>query len=405
MKEENANMAARYEREIPEGYEARIEGNKVIIELKESEDERIRKWLIEMVEEVRKANPTNAEHNEKCSEAIAYLEKLKDLTKEGIIKQLEEEFYACGTTPKWFHDTVQGAINHGRADALSKFNAVPSVVSDELRRQERETAISQLKHLNDVYIGEEKQKEQKPAKEDEIDYDLGREIGIDAGIGLCKSAEWSEEDNKALNRAINICKNDFGEDSETAKFLKSLPERFNLPPKQEWSEEDEETLKDIINSVNGFDATTGTFSQNLKRHKKKIKWLKSLRPQPKQEWSEEEKKELDSIIDDYEKAAKSFCGYDGKIMFLKAIRNGEYGLSKKEKEWIRQNGRLDVCYNPEKYGLCYKIKWNEEDEKHKQAIIDAIQIVMAECGDSESIEKYQEDINWFELFYNKLKKS
>lgn len=28
--------------EIPEGYEARIEGNKVIVELKESEDKRIR---------------------------------------------------------------------------------------------------------------------------------------------------------------------------------------------------------------------------------------------------------------------------------------------------------------------------------------------------------------------------
>lgn len=41
----NANMASRYEHEIPEGYEARIEGNKVIIEL-ESEDERIRREII-----------------------------------------------------------------------------------------------------------------------------------------------------------------------------------------------------------------------------------------------------------------------------------------------------------------------------------------------------------------------
>ena len=90
-------------------------------------------------------------------------------------------------------------------------------------------------------------------------------------------------------------------------------------------------------------------------------------------------KVLNSIIDDYEAAAKSFCGYEGKIMLLKAIRNGEYGLSKQE--------------------------WSEKDEKHKQAIIDAIQIVMEECGDAESIGKYEEDINWFELFYNKLKNS
>ena len=44
-------------------------------ELKDSEDEKIRKWLIEMVEEVRKANPTNESHNGNCSDAIAWLEK------------------------------------------------------------------------------------------------------------------------------------------------------------------------------------------------------------------------------------------------------------------------------------------------------------------------------------------
>ena len=136
----------------------------------------------------------------------AYLEKLKDLTKEGIIKQLEEEFYACGTTPKWFHDTVQGAINYGRADALSKFNAVPSVVSDELRRQEIETAISQLKHLNDVYIGDEKQKEQKPA-------------------------EWSDKDEKMLNLAVEMVKDSktFASSGitkfEVAYFLKSFKDK------------------------------------------------------------------------------------------------------------------------------------------------------------------------------------
>ena len=36
---EQINMAAHYEHEIPEGYEARIEGNKVVIERKESEFE------------------------------------------------------------------------------------------------------------------------------------------------------------------------------------------------------------------------------------------------------------------------------------------------------------------------------------------------------------------------------
>lgn len=51
------------------------EFERIFPELKESEDEEIRKWLIEMVEVVRKANPTNADHNGMCSEAVAWLEK------------------------------------------------------------------------------------------------------------------------------------------------------------------------------------------------------------------------------------------------------------------------------------------------------------------------------------------
>ena len=249
-----------------------VEALKTLVpELRESEDERIRKWLIEMVEEVRKANPTNAEHNEKCSEAIAYLEKLKDLTKEGIIKQLEEEFYACGTTPKWFHDTVQGAINHGRADALSKFNAVPSVVSDELRRQERETAISQLKHLNDVYIGDEKQKEQEPSQYD-IDIlekhitkdsisELAHTVIIRNGWEIVeqeqKPSEWSEEDLSFLQRISSVIQwaacctekyriiNTDGA-SELQTWLQDLPNRFALQKSAEWSEEDEAAFGDLM---------------------------------------------------------------------------------------------------------------------------------------------------------------
>lgn len=59
-------------------------------ELAESEDERIRKWLIEMVEEFRKLNPTNAEHNGNCSEAIAYLEKQKE--QKPVQSDVEKEY-------------------------------------------------------------------------------------------------------------------------------------------------------------------------------------------------------------------------------------------------------------------------------------------------------------------------
>ena len=47
--------------------------------------------------------------------------------------------------------------------------------------------------------------------------------------------------------------------------------------------------------------------------------------------------------------------------------------SEEEKERIRQNGRLDVCYNPEKYGLCNKTEWSEEDEEELQNAIDCLE--------------------------------
>ncbi len=58
--------------EIPEGYEARIEGNKVILEPKESEDEKIRKQLIGFF------SGRYALCNINAKEAIAYLEKQKE---------------------------------------------------------------------------------------------------------------------------------------------------------------------------------------------------------------------------------------------------------------------------------------------------------------------------------------
>ena len=58
--------------EIPEGYEARIEGNKVVLEPKESEDERIRKHIIDIIKDNAKSKCIP------CDAEIAYLERLKE---------------------------------------------------------------------------------------------------------------------------------------------------------------------------------------------------------------------------------------------------------------------------------------------------------------------------------------
>ena len=60
--------------EIPEGYEARIEGNKIILELKESEDERIRKNIICWLKNIEGQTIPINEYNS----ALAWLERQKE---------------------------------------------------------------------------------------------------------------------------------------------------------------------------------------------------------------------------------------------------------------------------------------------------------------------------------------
>lgn len=139
-----------------------------------------------------------------------------------------------------------------------------------------------------------------------------------------KPAEWSEKDNAAHIRILGAVGKAFmgvlptKPSEEDVRWLKTLPERFNLQPKQEQSEEEKERIRQ-----NGrLDVCYNPEKYGLCH---------------KTEWSEEEMKMLVSIIDDYETAAKSFCGHDGKIMFLKAIRDGEYGLSKQE--WSEEDKR------------------------------------------------------------------
>jgi len=102
-----------------------------------------------------------------------------------------------------------------------------------------------------------------------------------------KPAWWSEEDETMLERVIKFipqCMTAHGY-NEYINWLKSLKER--VQPEQEWSEEDEKCIRlstDIIDS-----ALRAGFCVQLDRDRC-VDWLKSLRPQntwkPSDEWIE-----------------------------------------------------------------------------------------------------------------------
>ena len=124
-----------------------------------------------------------------------------------------------------------------------------------------------------------------------------------------KSVEWSEEDEKMRNLAIDWAETISGQfsfvDMDSMDFrkiitwLKSLPERFNLQPKEEWNEEDEKMLnltKTQLRILQSHLSHTYSermsdmeYSSQLLQIEKCVSWLdirlKSLRPQPKKELS------------------------------------------------------------------------------------------------------------------------
>lgn len=95
-----------------------------------------------------------------------------------------------------------------------------------------------------------------------------------------KPAEWSEEDKRLLRTTLE-CLNYVSCQSKTSvvNWLKSLPERFNLQPKQEWSEEDEANFA----WFDKFFRAESVVANGRDIPQDKYLWFKSLRPHPKQE--------------------------------------------------------------------------------------------------------------------------
>lgn len=213
-------------------------------ELKESEDEKVRKWLISQLK--IKSDDTNSDLNIMINKAISWLEKQDEHAK--------------------FRDSIQ--------------------VGDNVTRNENGVLVN-LSRLNRVAKKDEKQGEQKPADKVEPKFKVGDVMrtlqeaanNITSGLPVVVSIDeeyyhctneliaikdqddyeyppmnraiaWSEEDEEFLRRAINATKDIY---PMTANWLKSLKDRFTWKP----SEEQIECLHDAINhyQTNGYPAS------------------------------------------------------------------------------------------------------------------------------------------------------
>jgi hypothetical protein len=198
--------------------------DEVFPELKESEDERIRKMLVEQMKRWKKcAEDNNVEQDVKdASAAIAYLEKQKE------------------QKPVISDEAIREGVAH--------FGITQYQIDYWLK-----------KHINVV--------DQKPVEciEDSVKFKEGFNAGRESGLrdgqkyvldnldsyGLCKPAEWSEEDLQHKSWILECLADgekkmpEYAEDFQAAyKWLKSLRYKPHWKP----SEEQMEALKLIVSN-------------------------------------------------------------------------------------------------------------------------------------------------------------
>ena len=234
-------------------------------ELAESEDERIRKTLIRFfanIKEISESGRTTwavrKEDAEMCKSFIAYLEKQKPVEWSEEDNIGWDEAFVCVT----------------RAERAAK---------NEEELQNAVTAEKWLKEIKFKYSVYPVKKEWSEGDKEKL-YQVIETILADKDVAL---------------REYPLCSTLHEAYDDMVTFLKSLPERFNLQPKQGWSEEDERMLSRCVKSIETSKqfADSGTFKE---AKDKETSWLKDLlnrfNLQPKQEWSEEDERDVAEYI-------------------------------------------------------------------------------------------------------------
>ena len=263
--------------EIPEGYEARIEGNKVVLVPKESEDEKIRKEMINFISQIKALSEHGCrtgwdirkEDAPKCERFLTYLEEHKESA-----WTEEDESFVKHILPR---------ILNPDGWTLDQVSADKKYLTEFIERQKRKFT-----------------KEQKPANNIKPKFKVGDRVN--------KNDREDEEYCILTITSVNIDEHcyvcnqcsviDF-EEQDLWHIVEQKP--------AEWSEDDEEMLRIISNRLDKFSewATEQGFPIDDPTMKQSpIAWLKSRRPQPHWKPSEEQMKAL-SFVKEYFKDVPS----------------------------------------------------------------------------------------------------
>ena len=329
----------------------------ILPQLAESEDERIRKNLIRMVQNVRNDSTEEGYYDIPFDNYLAYLEKqavkvgddgteVLKAYREGMNAGRKEmfdhpEYY--GLQPRRMYDYETGKMNPEWSD------------DDERIRKELIDGVRQIRCKNGIT------QEQMLAwleKQKPIELSVGNETMIEQIKFAVMQMPSDREDTKKECLAWLEKQKDFqakvkqrmeylwdklpdanrvNEGNYTPEELKTLGAYMELEmnfdkgseEKQkeqkptEWSEEDKHRCDDAIY----FLETAKNHYADTSEIELTIEWLKSLQPQAKQEWSEDDKFKLEDIITGID-VGIGFYEREGKhLNLLKAIIEA--------KEWLK----------------------------------------------------------------------
>lgn len=264
-KEANDKIAARFGTNV---------AKEIFTDLYESEDEKIRKAIIELVKQSSEILSKQNQNN-----MLTWLEK------QGYTKKDVDDAYLKGIC-----------------------NTKHELEKQDEQKPQRMVSAEAKEALYDKPTDEEMKELLR------TEYEKGRADTIAE-----MEKDWSEEDDVMINKLLAVVKLYYdrsGDDLDKQScisFLKSLKDKVQPQPKQEWSEEDEDDLNNIIwlcnNCINGSE-TTWIPSQAI-RIKSLIERIKdTVFLHPKQEWNEEDEKMVGNIRSIIEKYAFSQSAVD-----------------------------------------------------------------------------------------------
>lgn len=368
---------------IPEGYTARIDGNKVILEPKESEDERIRKELVAYLK------GEFAPGQELIKQWIAYLEKQKDASKaietvDRIDKYIDEHVANA-------HDMKDSNPDKkyysGWDDALGKMAGIlQDIYSNEKQKEQKQSCDNLDDEIHrffadciDVHEAKlygntservipvdcyemtarhfakwsEKQKEQKPLSTEETELNsiaFLEQLGytcIPPGAEQ-KSAGWIGLTSKdaAINTLTHTAQSlkDHnlwpGLQSSLLALANDIKHMYVIKP-AEWSDDDEIWAHLILRELEQDKEDSPEYSKHFARL---IDWFtcrfKSLRPQPKQEWSDEDENRFRNLIYLVEHSNEGKGTKEGFVKFINKLKS-----LRPQPHWKPSEEQMDALFN------------------------------------------------------------